>query len=136
MEDHQWFYNNSAHYQSTGISEYNHHYQTSASIQYNQWNQSQNNSTFVAYTPVPSYPPPVTGPYNVPPPNIVPQSNFGCYNYPPHQPVNQNQYWPNDYTKELENYKYIKSKIGESSTENKVKERYVLCLYFCVQFSF
>ncbi|XP_018576714.1 ribonuclease 3 [Anoplophora glabripennis] len=124
MGDHQWFYNNSAHYQSTGISEYNNQYQTNASVQYNQWNQSQNTSTFVPYPPVPSYPPPVAGPYNVPPPNIAPQSNFGyCYNYPSHQPVNQNQYWPNDYTKELENYKYIKSKIGESCTENKIKER-------------
>ncbi|KAJ8919098.1 hypothetical protein NQ315_012083 [Exocentrus adspersus] len=125
MEDHQWFYSSSAEsaqYQATETSEYN-QYQTGASVQYNQWNQPHSSSTYTTYPPVPSYPPPVTGPYSVPPPNIAPQSNFGyCYNYPPQQPVNQNQYWPNDYTKELENYKYIKSKIGDGTSENKVKE--------------
>ncbi|CAG9823289.1 unnamed protein product [Phaedon cochleariae] len=81
--------------------------------QYNQWPQQQyqplGNQPY-PYQPVSSYPPPVA--YNVPPP--VPQSNFAAYgNYPPQFEQYQGAPPPNDYVKELENYRYIKAKIND-----------------------
>lgn len=132
----QWYYNyNSVNYPPPNTQDPNSQVPTNAT--HIQWHQYQNNipgAPFVPYPPVPSYPPPVGGPFNLPPqpPCVSTYSSFGYYNnYPQGAPTNQNPSygaWPpppptNDYTKELENYKYIKSKITEESRDLKSRER-------------
>lgn len=130
----QWYYNyNSVNYPPPA-QDLNSQFPNSVSVpsQYNQWQQYQNNiagAPFVPYPPVPSYPPPVTGPYSIPPqPPSIQQTTLGYYNYPQ---VTQNHSYgvgpppppPNDYARELENYKYIKSKITEETKDYKSRER-------------
>lgn len=137
----QWYYNyNSVNYPPLTTQDQNSQVPpVNTPVQYVQWQQqSQSNQAipgapFVPYPPVPSYPPPVGVPYSSLPPSIPAHSNFGYYNYNS-QLDQQNQVYgarpppppPNDYTRELETYKYIKAKISEESIEfGRGRERFV-----------
>lgn len=124
----QWYYNyNSVNYPPLTTQDYNSQVPpANTHIQYSQFQQPSNipGVPFVPYPPVPSYPPPVGVPFGGPPPSIASHANYGYYNYSS-QVDQQNQLYgvrevpsvPNDYTRELETYKYIKAKISEDGTE-------------------
>lgn len=136
----QWYYNyNSVNYPPLTTQDYNSQLPpANTHIQYAQWQQQTQSSIpgapLVPYPPVPSYPPPVGVSYSGPPPSIPTPSNFGYYNYSS-QVDQQNPLYgarppappPNDYTRELETYKYIKAKISEEKVEiGRTRERFVL----------
>lgn len=107
---------------------------------YSHWPQSQYppNAQY-SYPVVPSYPPPPvptapTAVYTAPPTGAPPQNVGYNYNYPQQQyQYTQPPPLPvNDYAKDLENYKYIKSKISETESEKNLEtprsERLVIYL--------
>lgn len=136
----QWYYNyNSVNYPPLTTQDYNSQVPpVNTHIQYAQWQQQapQGNipgAPLVPFPPVPSYPPPVGLSFSGPPPSIPSHSGFGYYNYSS-QVDQQNQLYgprpppplPNDYTRELETYKYIKAKISEDKVElGRNRDRYV-----------
>ncbi|CAG9859292.1 unnamed protein product [Phyllotreta striolata] len=92
-----------------------------------QWDNSQySQSGQYNYPVVPSYPPPPvprapSGVFSTPPPGVHPQ-NFG-YNYPPQQfQFVRPPCAVNDYAKDLENYKFIKSKISGTEIEKSYEQ--------------
>lgn len=137
----QWYYNyNSVNYPPLSTQDYNSQVPpVNTHIQYAQWQQQAPQSNIpgaplVPFPPVPSYPPPVGLSFSGPPPSIPSHSGFGYYNYSS-QVDQQNQLYgarpppplPNDYTRELETYKYIKAKITEDKVElGKNRDRFVV----------
>ncbi|CAG9839478.1 unnamed protein product [Diabrotica balteata] len=117
MGDHQWYYDN-LNYPPPTQAQYNPHIPPQSSYSYTQWSQSQQTSTNVySYPPVPSYPPPpIPASYIASSSGFTQQQHFD-YRYSHLQSQYQTAGTVNDYTKDLENYRYIKSRVTETETE-------------------
>lgn len=133
-----WYYNyNSVNYPPLTTPDYNTPVPpVNSHLQYAQWQQQTPSSIpgapFVPYPPIPSYPPPVGVPYSGPPPSVPVSSNLGYYTYT--SQIEQHQFYgvrpppppANDYAKDLETYRYIKSKITEENSEfSRNRDRFV-----------
>nr|AVK59427.1 Drosha-PA [Diabrotica virgifera] len=117
MGDHQWYYDN-LNYPPPTQAQYNPHIPPQSSHSYTQWSQSQQTSTNVySYPPVPSYPPPPIPASYIPSSSGVTQQQHFDYRYSHLQSQYQTTGSVNDYTKDLENYRYIKSRVTETETE-------------------
>nr|XP_023026730.1 uncharacterized protein LOC111514713 [Leptinotarsa decemlineata] len=130
----QWYYNN-FNYPSPNIPNYNLQVPLEHNPQISQYsyNQYQNITPYFhhpsneanIYSTLASYPPP-GGPYSVPPPNAIEShtgNSFNCQVQQNHH-ESQESSLPNDYTRELEKYRFIKSKINEPADDlEKIKSQ-------------
>ncbi|XP_060525203.1 ribonuclease 3 [Cylas formicarius] len=114
MEEH-WYYGQQCHVPNSGPSHINYvHYPPpqNQSAHFMQWQQAS------PQLPVPPYPPPVVGPYTIPPPNFPPSSSTYDYSYQQSVQTSSSQYQyyqgssnmvrGHDYKKELDDYRAVK----------------------------
>ncbi|XP_057653390.1 ribonuclease 3 [Diorhabda carinulata] len=85
-----------------------------------QWSQSQVSPNIPYYPSVPSYPPPHIPQNQYIAPSVTSHQPPYNYSYPQQQLQYQDSALANDYAKDLENYKYIKSRIGETNSDRPV----------------
>lgn len=111
----QWYYENLNYPPPTQAN----NVQPQANPVYTQWSQPQLIPNIPYYPSVPSYPPPHIPPNQYTAPITTSHQPNVTYNYsyPQQQLQYQDSALANDYTKDLENYKYIKSRFGDTNSE-------------------